>query len=218
MMRGVADRTLLLRYKILIWDFDGVIKDSVGVKSDAFERLFTPFGAELAARVREHHERNGGMSRYKKLPLYLEWAGREGTAAEVARYSELFSSDVRRAVIDCAWVPGAREYLLANHMLQNFVLVTATPQTEMEDIVRTLGIERWFRQVHGAPVAKADAISSTLALLECCREDALLIGDSQADHDAAMAAGVDFLLRRTSLNRELQRMFAGPQCENFSDG
>jgi phosphoglycolate phosphatase-like HAD superfamily hydrolase len=202
----------------LFWDFDGVIKDSLSVKSDAFERLLTPFGAELAARVRRHHERNGGMSRIKKLPLYLEWAGQESTAAEVARYSELFSSEVRQAVINSAWVPGAREYLLANHMRQHFVLVTATPQGEMEDILRTLEIARWFRQVHGAPVAKADAIRSALAPLECRCEDALLIGDSQADYDAATAAGVDFLLRRTSLNRALQRTYTGPQCENFSGG
>ena len=124
---------MLRRYTLLFWDFDGVIKDSVAVKTDAFERLFAPFGAEVAARVRAHHESNGGMSRYAKLPLYLRWAGRSGSEAEVSRYCELFSAAVQQAVIDSPWVPGVREYLRANHERQGFVLVTATPQAEMRE-------------------------------------------------------------------------------------
>ena len=80
-----------------------------------------------------------------------------------------------------------------------------------------LGIARWFREVHGAPTAKADAIPATLAHTRCRREDALFIGDSLADHDAAQRTGVDFLLRRTVLNRALQEVYAGPQCEDFRD-
>ena len=65
--------------KTIFWDFDGVIKDSVVVKSDAFEQLFLPFGDEVAISVREHHEANGGMNRFEKLPIYLKWAGEEVT-------------------------------------------------------------------------------------------------------------------------------------------
>jgi phosphoglycolate phosphatase-like HAD superfamily hydrolase len=205
-------------YSILFWDFDGVIKESVGVKGDAFERLFTPFGAEIGARVRQHHERNGGMSRFEKLPLYLEWAAQPADAREVARYGELFSAAVRRAVIDSAWVPGAREYLEANYRRQRFVAVTATPQNEIDDILRALEVTHWFREVHGAPTAKAAAIASVLARSRCRPQDALVIGDSEAEFRAATATGVDFLLRRTSLNEALQRAYSGPQCEDFAGG
>lgn len=212
-----AECGLLRRYPTLLWDFDGVIKDSVAVKSDAFEGLFAPFGAAIAARVRAHHEHNGGMSRYEKLPVYLEWAGCEPSASEVQRYAGLFSVAVRQAVIDSPWVPGSREYLSANHEQQRCVLVTGTPQEEIEDILSALGIARWFREVHGAPTGKADAIQATLTHTRCRPEDALFIGDSQADHDAAQSVGVDFLLRRTALNRTLQAQYAGPQCEDFRD-
>ena len=137
---------MLRPYTTLFWDFDGVIKDSVSVKSDAFERLFAPFGAELAARVRLHHESNGGMSRYEKFPLYLRWAGLEASEAEVARYCGLFAAAVRQAVIDSPWVPGAREYLQSNQWRQRFVLVTATPQDEIEDILAALGLASCFQR------------------------------------------------------------------------
>ena len=44
------------------------------MKADAFEQLFSPFGIELAKEVRKHHEKNGGISRYEKIPIYLNWA------------------------------------------------------------------------------------------------------------------------------------------------
>jgi phosphoglycolate phosphatase-like HAD superfamily hydrolase len=209
---------MLRRYATLFWDFDGVIKESVAVKSDAYERLFVPFGADVAARVRAHHERNGGMSRYEKLPLYLRWAGSKGSDEEVSGYCELFSAAVRQGVIDSPWVPGAREYLQANHARQCFVLVTATPRAEIESILTALEIAAFFREVHGAPTSKSEAVQSVLARWNCARADSLLIGDSDSDYAAAKAAGVEFLLRRTALNRNLQREHDGLQCEDFTHG
>jgi phosphoglycolate phosphatase-like HAD superfamily hydrolase len=208
----VRDRSLLF------WDFDGVIKETVEVKTAAYVRLFAPFGPALAARVREHHENNGGMSRFEKVPLYLQWAGESTSAACVARYCELFSEAVFQAVIDSAWVPGAREYLMANQRLQRFVLVTGTPQLEMERMLVILQIAGCFVAVHGAPTAKAAAMAATLERFNCRAADSLMIGDSEADFRAAITANVPFLLRRTPQNLRLQHSYAGPQCEDFLDG
>ena len=62
----------ILEEKTVFLDFDGVIKDSVGGKSDAFEKLFLPFGTGISKKVRLHHEDNEGVSRFDKLPLYLK--------------------------------------------------------------------------------------------------------------------------------------------------
>ena len=45
-------------YKMVIWDFDGVIKESIDIKSKAFEKLFKPFGEKVTKRVKTHHEKN----------------------------------------------------------------------------------------------------------------------------------------------------------------
>jgi phosphoglycolate phosphatase-like HAD superfamily hydrolase len=215
---GTSASALIRGYATVFWDFDGVIKESVGLKTQAYCRLFEGFGSACAARVRDHHERHGGMSRFAKIPLYLEWAGLAPTRAETEHYCELFAKLVHRAVIDAAWVAGAREYLEANHLRQRCVLVTATPQLEIEDILQELGIAPWFREVHGAPLEKGRAIAAALTRFECAARDALLIGDSMSDYQAAMEAGVAFLLRRTQLNRSLLCTYSGPQCEDFLDG
>jgi phosphoglycolate phosphatase-like HAD superfamily hydrolase len=203
--------------KVLFWDFDGVVKESVDLKGAAFEQLFAPFGHAVASRVRAHHDQNGGLSRFVKLPLYLEWAGQSSEGADVSRYAKRFSELVRTAVINADWVPGVWDYLHRNHLQQFCVLVTATPQSEIEEILRALNVEKWFREVHGSPTPKASAITSVLHKLDCSPSEALMIGDSESDLKAAEASGVPFLLRRTGLNSALQASFKGDQCEDFRD-
>jgi HAD superfamily hydrolase (TIGR01549 family) len=210
--RSMKDRSMIF------WDFDGVIKESVTVKTNAYVGLFRQFGPDVAERVRRHHEANGGMSRFEKIPLYLEWAGHSAKPDEIGRYCDMFASAVRQAVVDSSWVCGVREYLEANHARQHFVLVSATPQEEMEQILRDLGIYDWFREVHGSPTRKEDAIAAALERWNCRPADALVVGDSRSDYAAASNCRVEFLLRRTVLNIELQREFTGAQCEDFRNG
>ena len=62
---------ILDKYEMVFWDFDGVIKESVSVKTDAFEELFKPYGDIVRNKVKNHHIENAGMSRFNKIPLYL---------------------------------------------------------------------------------------------------------------------------------------------------
>ena len=137
--------------EIVLWDFDGVIKDSVDIKTRAFENLFLSFGSNVARRVRKHHEDNGGVSRFEKIPLYLKWAGQPTSPLQVKEFCDRFAKSVQKGVIDAPWVAGVREYLLGNFTEQYFVLVTATPQEEIEQILDALEISHCFREVYGAP-------------------------------------------------------------------
>ncbi len=74
-------------YKVLFWDFDGVIKDSVDVKTKAFIKLFEEYGVGISTKVKEHHLANGGMSRFEKFPLYASWVGKELSNEQLQEYS-----------------------------------------------------------------------------------------------------------------------------------
>ena len=194
---------------IIFWDFDGVIKESVEVKSVAFEQLFLPFGREVARKVRKHHEEHSGVSRYDKIPVYLSWVGLDATNDIVREYCEKFSRLVKQAVINASWVPGAREYILENCEKQYFVLITATPQEEIEQILAALDLTYCFREIYGAPMKKEIAIHDVLERLQCENDTALVIGDSEADFKAADKNNLMFLLRRTEFNKALQERFTG---------
>jgi phosphoglycolate phosphatase-like HAD superfamily hydrolase len=207
---------LLEEYKIIFWDFDGVIKDSVNVKSLGYEKLFSSFGKEVVNQVSQHHEAHGGVSRFQKIPLYLNWAGQPSNPVQVEKYCERFSKMVQQAVIDSPWVPGVHEYLKSHYSSQCFILITGTPQKEIEEIIGALDLNLCFREVHGAPKEKAVVIKDVLNRLHYLPEQVLVIGDSGTDLHAAQDNKVSFLLRKTAFNQDLQKQFQGPSFENLN--
>ena len=55
----------------IIFDFDGVIADSVNIKTVAFAEIYEPFGNHISELVVSHHLINGGMSRYEKFKYLM---------------------------------------------------------------------------------------------------------------------------------------------------
>ena len=202
--------------ELVFWDFDGVIKESVKVKTLAFFQLFEPFGSVVAEKVREHHEAHGGMSRFEKLPIYLQWAGLEPSLTTVNDYCEQFSQRVLQGVIDAPWVAGVENYLRSNSNQQDFILVSATPQDELEHILHVLDLTKCFAEVYGAPISKRYAMSKTLLTRGLDPHDCLMIGDAQADLDAAAASQVPFLLRRHSSNIKVFADYTGTSINDFT--
>ena len=201
---------------LIFWDFDGVIKDSVEVKTQAYFQLFESFGSVVAEKVRKHHEVHGGMSRFDKLPIYMQWAGLEPNQSTVSEYCEQFTQRVLQGVIDAPWVAGVERYLCSNSKEQAFILVSATPQDELEHILHVLDLTKCFAEVYGAPISKRDAIGKTLRARGLDARDCLMIGDSQADLDAAVASQVPFLLRRHSSNTKVFAAYTGTSVKDFT--
>ena len=203
--------------KTIFWDFDGVIKDSVSVKSDAFEELFLPFGSDVAKKIRMHHEDNGGMSRYDKLPIYLNLAGEKNSTDSISKYEKQFSKLVMNRVINSPWVEGVLEYIKTNYKAQKFFLITATPQKEIEEILKKLEISKYFKKVIGSPTNKKDAIKVILSNENINLDDSIMIGDSCSDYEAAKENNVFFVFRKTDLNKKLQKKLKCQMIENFID-
>ncbi len=206
---------MLKTFSTLFWDFDGVIKDSVEVKTKAYIELFKTFGLSIVQKVCRHHEYNGGMSRFDKIPIYLKWAGVEPTHEAVADYSGQFSKLVLQGVIDAPWVPGAEEYIRNNKYKQTFVLVSATPQGELEFILNALDLAECFTKVFGAPTNKVNAIANTLKSFNLDPSSCLMIGDSLADLNAASSNKVHFLLRRHTSNAEIFSAYTKRSIDHF---
>ena len=203
--------------KAIFWDFDGVIKESVDVKTEAYIRFFDEYGPEISAKVRMHHEANGGLSRFEKIPIYLDWAGVNVTETLLERCCMDFAEMVVEKVIDSKWVKGAREYLEKNNSRQRFVIVTGTPQKEMELILWRIGIDKWFDLVYGAPFPKHDAVRSVIDSWGLMPKDCLLIGDSGSDLKAAVDNDIEFLLRLTKVNHNIQAQHSGRVIKDFSN-
>ncbi|MCW7460324.1 HAD hydrolase-like protein [Leptospira bandrabouensis] len=204
----------LQEYKLIFWDFDGVIKDSVEVKTDAYLSLFPNAPKEVLAKIKSHHLEYGGISRLEKIPLYLEWVGVQPTNQVVSEYLDRFANLVVLKVISSPWVPGVEQVLERKQYHQRFVIVTGTPQSEIEEILVQLQIYSIFDNIFGAPTQKSKAIKWALQNYKIKMEDSILIGDSKTDLFAAEETGIQFLLRETD-NGEIFSHYSGNKIKDF---
>ena len=84
-------------YKLIFWDFDGVIKDSVPLKTEAFDQLFCEYGEEVRKYVREYHLLHGGVSRQIKIPHYFRTLlNQELSEEETLKYCQRYADSVSK--------------------------------------------------------------------------------------------------------------------------
>ena len=96
----------------IVFDCDGVILDSVPVKTRAFARIAEPYGQEAQDRFVMYHSLHGGVSRYKKFEwFYTEVLGREITQDESEKLGRLFAEYALDEVRRCPLIPGIKDVL-----------------------------------------------------------------------------------------------------------
>ncbi len=208
--------TILVESKIIFWDFDGVIKDSVDVKTRAFMQLFESYGDNIVQKVKKHHEANGGMSRFKKIPLYMEWAGEDCNQQVLDKLFDKFSRIVLNNVIKSSWVPGVEKYIRNNQFQQEFILVSATPDNELDIILNELKLIKCFSDVFGSSTSKKEAIKTVLSNKNIASNECVMIGDAIADQQAAELNNINFILRRHNSNQEVFKDFQGMNIKDFT--
>jgi phosphoglycolate phosphatase-like HAD superfamily hydrolase len=191
------------KFELIFFDFDGVIKESVSVKTSAFVELFQPYGADVCNKVRRHHIENGGMSRFNKIPLYLKWSNIVPTSTRVDSMCAKFSRIVKNKVINSAWVPGVEKFLRTNKEKYIFIMVSATPQEELKGICKSLKLDKFFSKFYGSPTTKSSSIKMSMDEYGIPPEACLMIGDAQTDIDAAKENDISFLFRRHQYNKNL---------------
>ena len=123
--------------KGIIFDFDGVIAESVHIKSSAFSDLYKSYGEDIVKRVVKHHEANSGMSRYKKIRYYHEtFLDINLSDQEINYNANQFSKYVVGRVVRSQYVPNALEFIKHSYGNYKLFISTGTPTTEMKNILK----------------------------------------------------------------------------------
>lgn len=181
----------------IVFDFDGVLVESVDIKTAAFATLFAGETAEARHAIVAFHRANVGLSRFAKfdhihrviLQRPLDDAGMAGLAA---RFADL----VVDAVVACPMVAGADRLLEEQSAAGTpLFVVSATPRDELTVIVGRRGLDRYFRALYGSPRSKTDNLRALLAEHALDPTATLMIGDGRQDFEAAAACGTRFLGR-----------------------
>jgi len=187
------------RIKAIIFDYDGVIAESVHVKTKAFSELYKPFGKEVMQKVVTYHEANGGVSRFEKFKIYhKEFLGLDIDQNKINDLADQFSRLVLQKVIEAPYVRGAYDFILTNHQKYDFFISTGTPKDEIEIILNKKDIRLFFKEVYGSPEKKNSHVKKILKKHHYKNREILFVGDAISDREAAKTNNITFIGRFTT--------------------
>ncbi len=184
-----------MNWEAVFFDFDGVILDSVNIKTETFGRMFEAYGPDIVRRVTEYHLENGGISRFDKFKYYYKHLLKKPLPeSELKALSKRFSELALQHVLEADYINGAKQIIkdLYRQQVPAFI-VSGTPQKEIEFIVRKRGLNRYFLEVHGSPKKKVQIVRGIQRRFGYRLADCIFIGDAMSDYLTAKETGTQFL-------------------------
>ena len=185
----------ILKRKGIIFDFDGVILDSVAIKGETFGALFKSFGQEVVNQVVTFHHANGGLSRYEKFKfIHKHILNIKYTEEDGRSLSSKFEQLVLDRLIQAKPIAGACEFL--EYCGVNGIpasVNTAAPEFEVSCVLKAKGWDHYFSIVCGNTNTKVENIHQTLNFWNIDKNAIVFYGDTINDLKAAAEAGVEFV-------------------------
>ncbi len=195
--------------KTIFFDFDGVIVESIDIKTNAFGKLFESEGKDIVKRVIKYHLDNTGVSRFEKFRyIYKEILNQQLKEDVFQDLCQRFSKLVVNEVVEAPYVKGAIEFLKNYGRRYRCFVVSATPQEEIEEIITRRNLKKYFAGIYGAPQKKADIVKKTINTDGLVPAQAVYIGDALSDYKAANTNSVNFIAR---INNN-EHIFDGISC------
>ena len=181
---------------VLILDFDGVIVESIPLKTVAFRKIFSFASPEHLGEIIAFHLENGGMSRYDKFRyIYANILDEPLTPEQEERLASEYVGLIFDAMLTVPYVEGAEELLRDCSRRLPLYIVSATPEGEMHEIARRRDLTKYFVRIYGSPKTKAECIREILEETGASPGEALFVGDAPNDWEAAHETGVRFVAR-----------------------
>jgi phosphoglycolate phosphatase-like HAD superfamily hydrolase len=187
---------LIQSKQLLVYDFDGVLADSVEVKTEAFAEIYKSYGSSVVNKVVDHHRRNGGMSRFEKFRHYHNiFLQQDIDEKMVEELSQSFSKTVVDKVIASPEICGSDRFIKQYNRRLGCISVinSATPTDEVKKIVSERGIFDSFDAIYGSPNSKTDNLLSIREDFSIDFDKGVFFGDAESDFKAAQSIGMDFI-------------------------
>jgi D-3-phosphoglycerate dehydrogenase / 2-oxoglutarate reductase len=189
----------------IIFDFDGVILDSLDCKTEAFYQMYLPYGEDIAKKVKKYHILNGGVSRFEKFKTWhKQFLNVELSKKEIQDLANQFSDLVMENVINSNPIPGAIEFIKRYSKDFNFFIISGTPDDEIKKICEAIGIASHFKEILGSPKNKKIWCSELKVKYDELRNDnTIFLGDALSDYEAAIENNFFFALREADYNEQI---------------
>lgn len=180
--------------KTILWDFDGVIFDSMKIKGDGFVELFKDYGFKYTSILEKYHLENGGVSRYDKIKYFFNnILEEEVTSRKINDLAEVFSQIIEEKIFNKEnLINETLKYIEDNYKYFNFHIVSGADEQELKKQCIHFDIKKYFLSINGSPTKKGEIVKKIINRFDYKKDDTILIGDSINDYNAAKKNGISF--------------------------
>ena len=138
-------------FKTIVFDFDGTLVESVGIKDQAFVYLFSGFPEQFPA-IMDYHLAHNAVIRFDKFKhIYEEILKQEFNETIQQDLSQRYSRFVKERVIACPAVEGSQEFLTIFAQRVPLYLLSVNPLEELKDILNARGLQDYFKDIYAHP-------------------------------------------------------------------
>lgn len=182
-------------FKVIVFDFDGVLVDSNRIKHDAWYDVFGDLPEDEKRVAFEVFPKVEVRTRYVILDEVFKALGRpedkrkELVQIGAAKYNAITQEGIKRYGL----IDGAKELLESASKKYHLYLNSSTPIEALNETVDMLGIRGFFSGIYGRPDTKESALEKIFAIENVDGNQTVFVGDAEFDRNAAEAYGCFFI-------------------------
>ncbi|ALV23665.1 HAD-superfamily hydrolase, subfamily IA, probable phosphoglycolate phosphatase [Campylobacter iguaniorum] len=180
--------------KNILWDFDGVILDSMSIKDYGFAKIFEEFDKNLIDKFLDYHRLNGGLSRYVKIRYFYNTILNQNISDEkIQEIADIFSEIMKNELAKKQYlISQTVDFIEKNYKNYNFHIVSGSDEKELKYLCEKLDLSKYFITINGSPIHKSDLIKKVLEMHNYNPKETILIGDSINDYESAKINAIKF--------------------------
>ena len=207
--------------KNLIFDFDGVVLDSVKVKDNSFKKLAKKYKKNIRQKFYIYHKKNLGFSRENKFKyLFTKLLKKKYSTFDKKKINREFVQINYKEVCKCKFVLGVKKFLLSNKKL-NLFISSGTPEKELKLLCKERNISHIFVKILGSPKTKKKHISNLKVKYKVNSTNTLFFGDSTNDYSVAKQLKLNFVQVGNNFKRKNVKLkiknFKGKTLNKIND-
>jgi HAD superfamily hydrolase (TIGR01549 family) len=199
--------------KNILFDFDGVILDSMVVRDLGFREIFKKYPKEKVEELINFHRINGGLSRFVKIEhFYKNILEEDITKEKINELASQFSEIMRLELIKEKYlIKETVDFIKNNYKKYNMYIVSGSEHNELNYLCEKLGLKKYFITISGSPTPKKELVKNILNNIN--PKETILIGDSINDYDAAKENNISF----HGYNNEKLKPFSNKYINSFNN-
>jgi len=180
--------------KNIIFDFDGVILDSVPTKTEGYRILFKEYSVEVVKKMVEYHELNGGVSRYEKIKYFFNKLLKQDISKDkVQKYADKYSEITKEELTNSKYIiSDTVSFIKKNYRKYSMHIASGADERDLIYICDKLNLTKYFLSIYGSPTTKLNIVGAILTKNMYQKEETILIGDSVNDYEVAEYNRIEF--------------------------